>query len=115
MSSLSRSLEPFAISVLVLLAGCVEYRVGVRNENVATEQTDTVHSFFWGAHMCPERLTAECGQRSIDSVIIGRNFGYDLISVFTLGIWAPLEVTYRCSAGPGTPAPREPPPGGRRP
>jgi len=60
-----------------------------------------MRAWFWGKWNDPEILAADCATEGMNDVVVKRNYFYDLASVFTLGIFMPIEVTYRCeSAGP---------------
>jgi Bor protein len=107
-----RALWPYARAVVLafLLAsvqGCYHYRVtaaGPAGANPSTfPQSATLHAVLWGLvqdqtleHVCaPDEALARVRTTS--------NFGYTLLTVVTLGIWAPVQVEYVC-ANP-TPAP----------
>jgi hypothetical protein len=57
-----------------------------------------MHAFFWGTTYDPQVLAADCGREAINDVRIQRTYLYDLASVFTLGIWMPIEVEFRCAS-----------------
>jgi len=92
--------------VLVLVAGlawaqgCATYRVTPPDSFPAdpSYRKATMHAFFWGTWNDPEFLPADCGQEAINDVRIQRNYLHDLASVFTLGIWMPIEVEFRCAS-----------------
>ena len=64
----------------------------------------TLHAFAWGLvrHDLPvENCRLGNDQRlGIDEVKIETNWGYLIASVATLGIWVPLEVSWRCAKPP---------------
>lgn len=64
----------------------------------------TLHSFAWGAvrqDLPVDNCQLGNGQRfGIEEVKVDTNFGYVLISAATVGIWVPLEVSYRCAKPP---------------
>lgn len=92
------------LSVLLSGAGCYRYRVVV-DENPSTEyQGETVHAFVWGLYMCPKKVEAEnChpdqSQKPInmDEVRASTNLAYAFITVITLGLWAPMDMEWRCA------------------
>jgi len=79
--------------VLVLVAGlacaqgCATYRVTPPDSFPADPnyRKATMHAFFCGTTY---------------DVRIQRNYLHDLASVFTLGIWMPIEVEFRCASAP---------------
>jgi hypothetical protein len=94
-----------------LLAGvlavqaCAEYRISVPDsdpiqlEGQESEYVDrTMNAYLWGNILDPQVVAAECQGEGINDVIVDRTWHQDLISVFTLGIWMPSEVRYRCKA-----------------
>ena len=84
--------------------GCYHYRVTVPKPDPATEyEKRTMHTFFWGLVNNPEKEVAEdCISNSIDEIRISTNYGYAFITVITLGIWAPIDVEWRCGKPPIT-------------
>ncbi|MBI4521833.1 MAG: hypothetical protein HY701_13410 [Gemmatimonadetes bacterium] len=64
----------------------------------------TLHAFAWGA-IRQDATVDNCrlgsGQRlGMEEVRVDTNFGYLLAAVVTLGIWVPLEVSWRCARPP---------------
>lgn len=88
----------FAVLVFILVSGCYHYRITVPDSDPATDyESRTMHTFFWGLLNDPEKQVAEdCRSNSIDEVRVSTNFGYALVTVVTLGIWAPIDVEWRC-------------------
>lgn len=99
-----------AVVLAVLLAstpGCYHYRVaaaGPAGANPSTfPQSATLHAVLWGLGQ-DQTLEHVCAQdEALAHVRTTSNFGYTLLTVVTLGIWAPVQVEYAC-ANP-TPAP----------
>ena len=98
--------------------GCYRYHVyqvggpdGLEQGNQpSTEwETRTRHSFFWGLirqDVPTENCTLGDGTRiGIEEVRVDTNLGFAALTVVTLGIWAPLKVSWRCAKPP---APRGP-------
>src|SRR5262245_29933060 len=93
--------------VLLALAGCADYHLTVPDSDpIQLEgQKDpyvvrSANAYVWGLVLDPEVLPAECQGQGINDVFVKRNFGQDLASVVTLGLWMPAEVAYRCKAPP---------------
>jgi hypothetical protein len=107
-----RTAWPYARAGLlaVLLAsapGCYHYRVaaaGPAGANPSTfAQSTTLHAVLWGL-VQDQTLEHVCAQdEALAHVRTTSNFGYTLLTVVTLGLWAPVQVEYAC-ANP-TPAP----------
>ena len=92
------------ITCFVLLQGCAEYRLKMMDSD--PEQTPyesrTVHAYLWGKLYDPQQITAGCNtETGINDVVVKNNYLYSLASVFTFGIWMPIEIDYRCQSGPG--------------
>lgn len=103
-----------ALPVLAVLAGvpflpgCASYQVTVPDSDpIQVEgqesdyQKESMNAYLWGFVLDPQVLGVKCDGLAINDVVVDRNFGQDLASVFTLGLWMPTEVRYRCKA-PGT-------------
>jgi hypothetical protein len=90
-----------AVSIAVLLCalgeGCYSVRVAPPDMNAATQPEDeTVHSTFWGlwsSYVTP----LNCQGNALAEVFISSNLGYSLVSVLSLGFWAPARVTWTCA------------------
>lgn len=101
---LSRTVSVFALlACLALTQGCADYRVEMRSSDPVREtyDGDTMHAYVWGHWYSPQVLTADCDSHAINDVVVKRNYLHDLASVFTLGLWMPTEITYRCKAPAG--------------
>jgi hypothetical protein len=94
----------FAVLVLVagsmFVEGCADYHVTVPDShpNDINYQGRTVNALVWGKWYDPQVLEADCGRETINDVVIKRNYLHDLASVFTFGIWMPIEVNFRCAS-----------------
>jgi hypothetical protein len=103
------SLRCLAVMVgLLALPGCAQYHLTIPSsdanqpEGQASEyQTETMNAYAWGLMLDPQVVGADKCTDGINDVFVDRNFGQDLASVVTLGLWMPAEVRYRCKA-PGT-------------
>lgn len=66
----------------------------------------TVHAFFWGGlqqNLLPPpsaatKTPANC--KSMRQVKLPMHYGYALITVFTAGIWSPMQVAWKCNEDP---------------
>lgn len=83
---------------LVVLQGCYAYRVEVQNPDPVTEQERKIaHSLFWGLYQSPQSIVAkDCVSNALDEVQFTTNLGYAFATVLTLGVWAPIDVEWRC-------------------
>jgi hypothetical protein len=93
--------------LLASTPGCYHYQVaaaGPAGANPSTfPQSATLHAVFWGLGQ-DQTLEHVCAQdEALARVRTTSNFGYTLLTVVTLGMWAPVQVEYAC-ANP-TPAP----------
>lgn len=94
-------------------AGCYTYHVYQVGGTAGREQGNqpgaewehkTLHAFLWGAvrqDLPVDNCQLGSGQRlGMEEVKVDTNFVYLLASVATLGIWVPLEVSWRCAKPP---------------
>jgi Bor protein len=88
-----------ALAGLLALAGCAEYHLSTPSLSPAPgEYRQSMNAYVWGLVLDPQVVSAEDCKYGIDDVFIERNFGQDLASVVTLGLWMPAEVRYHCKA-----------------
>jgi hypothetical protein len=100
---------------LLSTTGCYSYRMyqvgGPEGRELGNQpgtewEHVTRHSFVWGLvrqDVPVENCRLGNGQRlGMEEVRIETNFGYLLASVVTLGLWVPLEVSWRCARPPVT-------------
>ena len=95
--------------LLTSTQGCYHYRVvasGPAGANPSTfPQSTTLHALLWGL-IQDQSLEHVCAQdEALARVRTTSNFGYTLVTMVTLGIWAPIQVEYTCvnpTPGPGT-------------
>jgi hypothetical protein len=91
------------VAVTVLSSGCYSYRINTRAQAGAeVSRTVTANSYFWGLLQKPKDgiSTPNCDSLDIYGMSVVRvrtNFGYALITIATLGIWAPIKIEWRCS------------------
>lgn len=87
---------------LIAFSSCYSYKVATHAQ-AGTEESKTVtaHAFFWGLIQKPAQIhTPVCdslGVLGMSEVTVKTNLGFALITVATLGIWSPAQVTWRCS------------------
>lgn len=93
--------------------GCYRYhvyRVGgaegreLGNQPSTEWQGRTLHAFAWGAvrqDLPVDNCPVVNGYRTgIEEVRVENNLGYVVASTVTLGLWAPLRVSWRCARPP---------------
>jgi hypothetical protein len=92
----------FAAS-LACVSGCATYRVTIPDSDpqIQTYRGAPMHAYVWGTWYAPEVLAADCQGEGINDVVIKRSYLQDLASVFTLGLWSPVNVEFRCKAPRG--------------
>ena len=101
--------RPHSFTVCVVLLAllcaatqsCYHYRVaaaGAAGANPSTfPHSMTLHATFWGL-VQDRALENVCAQdEALSRVRTTSNFGYTLLTMVTLGIWAPLHVEYECA------------------
>jgi hypothetical protein len=100
-----RRLAPatLVLSVFAASTGCYSYRMRSADDSGAgLKQTHVLHSFFWGAvrgeasyRHCA--LHGDAGGDGLWQVELNPTATDILARVLTLGIWAPIHVTYDCA------------------
>ena len=80
---------------LALLAGCSSYRVKTLERPGATDDSKIVWSYAWG--LLPGLPEADCPSQLLSEVTVESHFGFDLISVITLGLASPKRVSWTCA------------------
>ncbi len=89
------------IVITFFLSSCYTYRI-TTNAHAGTEiTTKTVNAYFWGLLQNPKNgiTTPNCDSLNANGmaeVRVKTNFGYVLITVATLGIWCPMQVSWKC-------------------
>ena len=98
-----RSYACVALLALLLFSnqGCYHYRVSAAGPAGANPSTfpraTTLHAVFWGL-VQDKALESVCAQdEALARVRTTSNLGYSLLTVVTLGIWAPIHVEYECA------------------
>jgi hypothetical protein len=108
-----RTVAAACLSAALFTPGCYHfhvYQIGgperrEQGNQPATEwQGSTLHGFLWGLirHDLPvDNCTLADGQRAgIEEIRVDTNLLYVLGSALTLGIWVPVEVSWRCAKPP---------------
>ena len=90
-------------ATMVITQGCAQYELRMKDSTPARDlvyEEQMIHAWAWGNLYDPQVIMSTCDspKRGINDVIVKRNYFYDLASVFTLGIWMPIEITYRCQS-----------------
>lgn len=92
------------IITLAFLQGCAEYRLKMMDSDPEKNSYDgrTISALLWGKFYDPQQITAGCNtETGINDVIVKSNYLYNLASVFSFGIYMPLEIHYRCQSAQG--------------
>lgn len=84
----------------MLAQGCANYQARVADGKPLHQQYEggMMNAYLWGAYVSPEIRSAEDCRNGIYDVVVESNYLYSLAGVFTLGIWMPVDVSYRCKA-----------------
>jgi hypothetical protein len=86
-----------SLGVALCVIGCYHYRITPARSVPADDgHSATMHSLFWGL-VQSEAREPECQGNGAAEVVATTNLGYTLLAVVTLGIWSPLELTWRCA------------------
>lgn len=88
---------------LVFIQGCAKYELRMQDstpEHDLIYEEQMIHAYLWGKFYDPQTIMSECHspKKGINDVIVKRSYWNDLASVFTFGIWMPIEITYRCQS-----------------
>lgn len=89
-----------AVFTTVLLQGCANYQARVADGNPLERPYEggMMNAYLWGSWVSPEIMSAEKCKRGMHDVVVESNYLYSLASVVSLGIWMPMDVSYRCKA-----------------
>ena len=98
--NIRRCIAVAAIAATVLLQGCANYQARVADGKPLDPEYEggMMNAYLWGAYVSPEIRSAEDCRNGMYDVVVENNYFYSLASVFTLGIWMPMDVSYRCKA-----------------
>jgi hypothetical protein len=97
--------SPLRLTLMLALfavTGCYRNAVVAPRMDPATDwHGKTVHSLFWGLVKQRDVVAQDCEpSNSLNQVRSDTNFGYMLLTVATLGIWAPTRLEWRCGRLP---------------
>ena len=98
--NIRRCIAVVAVAAVVALQGCANYQARVADGKPLDPEYEggTMHAYLFGAYVSPEIRSAEDCRNGMYDVVVEDNYFYSLASVFTLGIWMPVDVSYRCKA-----------------
>jgi hypothetical protein len=111
MHRIKNTIQPIWIllfCLIFLLNACYTYRIQTQAQPGTELMTTKANSYFWGLVQKPKAgiTTPNCDSlnaKGMSVVQVKTNFGNALITVLTLGIWSPLQVSWQCSK----PCPKE--------
>ena len=107
-----KSCIAFLMSMTLLFDSCYSYRVGTLAQKGTEVNSQVAHSFFWGLVKKPKEIvTPLCDSiqsTGMSEVTAKTNLGYALITVVTLGIWAPMKLEWYCGKPSSTIKPLKP-------
>lgn len=88
------------VCTLAALPGCANYQARVADGKPLEPQYEggMMNAYLWGAYVKPEIRSAEQCKQGMYDVVVENNYLYSLASVVTLGIWMPMDVSFRCKA-----------------
>lgn len=100
MGRIRRCLAATAVVSVMLLQGCANYQARVADGKPLQQHYEggMMSAYVWGSWVSPETMSAEECKRGMYDVVVESNYLYSLASVVTLGIWMPVDVSYRCKA-----------------
>jgi hypothetical protein len=103
MSANSKRGRIAAIAVAVvffMLQGCANYQTRIADGKALHPQYEggMMNAYAWGAWVSPEIMSAEQCKQGMYDVVVENNFFYSLAGVVTLGLWMPMDVSFRCKA-----------------
>jgi hypothetical protein len=101
-----RSRAAVSAIFLTLTCSCTQYLIVAPEPRYAGQQhSRTVVSLGGGnaSKPNPGAVAKECGSDELAMVRVTRNFGQSLLSLVTLGLYAPATIHYYCSTPPPPP------------
>ena len=96
-----RGLAALALTMaLALQGGCANYQTRIADGKPLHQQYEsgTMNAYAWGYWVSPEITSAEQCRQGMYDVVVESNYFYSLATVVTLGLWMPMDVSYRCRA-----------------
>jgi len=98
--NLRKCLTVVAVVAVMFTQGCANYQARVADGKPLQPEYEggMMNAYLWGSFVSPEIRSAEDCKNGMYDVVVENNYFYSLASVFTLGIWMPMDVSYRCKA-----------------
>lgn len=82
--------------MLLLSSGCMSVLVSGRGINPDSPVSATYHGSLWSDSLCSTNwVSSKSSRESLNSVRVRTNFLYALVTVASLGIYAPVDVEWR--------------------
>jgi hypothetical protein len=98
-----KPVHTFYIALLFLslmVSSCYSVRVATHAQEGSEMVIVKSNSFFWGLVQKPPTITTpmcdSLGSTGMAIVESKTSYGNALITVFTLGIWCPMKIQYKC-------------------
>lgn len=98
------------MTLQLMTGGCYRYHLlSPEPDPIVTACQRTVHTLAWGlitrdtrtTHCegaVPDSVASACRQsNAIDQVRVSSNFGFTLLTIVTLGFWAPMQLKWQCA------------------
>ena len=100
--SVQRITMVLVLALLVGSSGCVHHRVVAQSGDPVRvmKQTATHHQYLWGLVGEPSIFVDDCVSHSLYDVEVSTTVWQALATFFTLWIWAPVTVEWRCATVP---------------
>lgn len=92
-------LSVFPLVLSLVLSGCAYHRLIVPNPNPQGEMKSAQSSAL-GLGAVQRRTVADCPTNLLDEVRVRQSLGEALVTVLTLGLFAPARIEYRCAKVP---------------
>lgn len=105
-----KALRLTMVAAQLMTMGCYRYHLlSPEPDPIVTACQRTVHTLAWGlitrdtrtTHCegaVPDSVASACRQsNAIDQVRVSSNFGFTLLTILTLGFWAPVELKWNCA------------------
>ncbi len=92
------------LGALWIFPGCANFHVDMEDSDPSEDpyRGKVMHAFVWGLIYSPQNLTTDCDtETGINDIVVNNNYLFNLAGVLTLGLWMPIDIEYRCQAGPG--------------
>ena len=84
--------------LLGVQTGCYHYRVSGEDVPVGSEAKQaTLWSSLWGTRQQNIHTGQTCLSNPTAEVTMSSNFGYALLTVFSFGLVAPIDVEWKCA------------------